>query len=103
MAVVEHKRPRVLVDVTQFVSWPAASGVQRVLRHLAEEWEGDDVEGLYGFIRAGRFVTGPISALGSEIASVFRASSTGPPVSSESVELALTDSSRCSFSIDDVE
>ena len=74
------RRPRLLVDVTQFVSWPAASGIQRVLRHLAEEWRGDEVEGVYGFIRDGRFVTGPISALGRVIASVFRASSTGAPV-----------------------
>jgi glycosyltransferase involved in cell wall biosynthesis len=97
------RRPRLLVDVTQFVSWPAASGVQRVLRHLADEWRGDEIEGLYGFIRDGRFVTGPISALGSEIASVFRTSSTGAPASTEDVELALTDTSEWSVSADDVE
>ena len=103
--VVERaqRRPRLLVDVTQFVSWPAASGVQRVLRHLAEEWSGDDVEGFYGFIRDGQFVTGPISALGPEIAAVFRASSMSVPASSEGVQLALTDTSEASFPADDVE
>ena len=97
------RRPRLLVDVTQFVNWPAASGVQRVVRHLAEGWKGDDVEGIYGFIRDGRFVTGPISALGREMASVFRASSNGTPVPSDRVQLALVESSDESFSADDVE
>lgn len=92
-----------MVDVTQFVSWPAASGIQRVLRHLADEWNGDDVEAVYGFLRDWHFVTGPISALGREIASVFRASSNGTPASSESVELALTDTSERIFRADDLE
>jgi glycosyltransferase involved in cell wall biosynthesis len=91
------------VDVTQFVSWPAASGVQRVLRHLAEEWKGDEVEAIYGFLRDWHFVTGPISALGRELASVFRESSNGTPASSESVELALTDTCERLFRADDLD
>jgi glycosyltransferase involved in cell wall biosynthesis len=87
-----------LVDVTQFVSWPASSGIQRVLQHLTEEWGGDDVEALYGFIRDGRFVTGPLAALANQIAAVFRTSS-----SAEDVERALTEASERSFSVDDVE
>src|SRR4051794_9959282 len=98
-----QRRRRVLVDVTQFVSLPASSGIQRVLRNLTEGWSGDAVEGVYGFIRDGRFVTGPISALANEIASVFNASSTGTPASAQSVELALTDTSDGSFSTDEVE
>jgi len=104
MVVAEReRRPRLLVDVTQFVSWPAASGIQRVLLHLAEQWRGEDVEAVYGFIGDGRFVTGPIAALGRQIASVFRSFSVGAPVSSDVVRRALTDTSERSFPVDNIE
>ena len=89
--------------MTQFVTWPAISGVQRVLRHLAEQWRGDDVEAIYGFIRQGQFVSGPIAALAKEIAPAFRGASSGEPTSSESVQLALTDASDRILSADDLE
>ena len=62
---------RLLIDVSQFVSWPTATGVQRVLRHLAENWGGDEVEAWYGFIDKKRYVTGPLEAFSSVIASSF--------------------------------
>jgi glycosyltransferase involved in cell wall biosynthesis len=74
-----------------------------VLRHLAEEWTGDEVEALYGFIQDGHFVTGPISALGEELASLFRACSTRPSASSEDVQLALMEAAGSSFPADDIE
>lgn len=82
---------RLLVDVTQYVSWPATSGVQRVLWHLAEEWPAATIEASYGFIYGGRYVTGPISKLASVIASAFQSVSSGSATSSELVRDALSD------------
>jgi glycosyltransferase involved in cell wall biosynthesis len=64
-------RPRLLVDVTQYVSWPASSGVQRVLQHLAKEWSEAKIEARFGFLDRGFYVTGPISELASIIRSTF--------------------------------
>lgn len=64
-----------LVDVTQYVSAPATSGVQRVLRHLARDWPGRTIEARYGFIEDRHYAMGPLSELGSVIASTFRATS----------------------------
>jgi glycosyltransferase involved in cell wall biosynthesis len=61
--------PRVLVDVTQLVNWPATTGVQRVLRHLAENWRGDEVRASFGFIDGDAYVIGTPT----DFASVVRA------------------------------
>ena len=62
---------RLLIDVTQYANWPATSGVQRVLRHLAKEWPSGSIEARFGFIEKGRYLTGEIADLGSVIASTF--------------------------------
>jgi glycosyltransferase involved in cell wall biosynthesis len=64
--------PRVLVDVTQYVTWPATSGVQRVLLHLAREWREKNVEARFGFIENQHYLIGPLRDLGSVVDSVFR-------------------------------
>lgn len=89
--------------MTQYVSWPAASGVQRVLRHLAEEWREESIEARYGYIDGRRFVTGPMPALGSVIASVFSMSSPSRSTATEIVHGALADASDQSFATHDVE
>lgn len=64
---------RLLVDVSQYVSWPATSGVQRVLLHLASRWRGDLIDARYGFLDGNVFVTGTIRDLGEVIAATFAA------------------------------
>jgi glycosyltransferase involved in cell wall biosynthesis len=66
------RRLRVLVDITQYVNRPAMSGVQRVLRHLAENWSGHRAEALFGFLEGDLIVSGPFSDVGSIIAETFR-------------------------------
>ena len=65
------RRPRLLVDVTQFVSWPATSGVQRVLRHLVGEWRFDYVDADFGFVDGDRYITGHLSDFAGFVASTF--------------------------------
>ena len=90
MVRVAHRASRrLLVDVTQYVSWPATSGVQRVLWHLTEEWPAANLDASYGFAHRGRYVTGPISKLAAFIASTFQ-SKTGTEASSESAHDALS-------------
>lgn len=63
---------QLLVDVSQYASAPARSGVQRVLCHLAEDWASTVVEARFGFIDDDSYVTGPLRELGPVIASTFR-------------------------------
>jgi glycosyltransferase involved in cell wall biosynthesis len=63
--------PRVLVDVSQWAYWPAATGVQRVLDHLAAEWQGDEVEAAFGFLEGDSFAVGPIAGFASVMRSRF--------------------------------
>jgi glycosyltransferase involved in cell wall biosynthesis len=65
---------RLLVDVSQYVSWPAASGVQRVIGKLAQEWPDTHVEPWYGYLDGARYVTGDFRKLGSLIESTFAGS-----------------------------
>lgn len=67
-----ERPPQLLVDVSQYASAPARSGVQRVLRHLAEDWASTAVEARFGFIDDDSYVTGPLRELGPVIASTFR-------------------------------
>jgi glycosyltransferase involved in cell wall biosynthesis len=97
-------RPRLLVDVTQYVSWPATSGVQRVLRHLAEDWPGQRVEARFGFIEHGRYVTGPIAELGYVIGSTFRGCGhLGIEARSGFVRRALRETVSAAISIREIE
>jgi glycosyltransferase involved in cell wall biosynthesis len=68
---VSATRPRLLVDVTQYVNWPATTGVQRVVGHLAADWEGSFLDAKFGFIERDVYVVGPIENLGSAIATTF--------------------------------
>jgi glycosyltransferase involved in cell wall biosynthesis len=77
--------------------------VQRVLRHLAEEWPDGRVEARYGYLEGRRFVTGPISALGSAIASLFRVPSSSSATASEIVRSTLAGAAEQSFSTREVE
>lgn len=81
--------PRVLVDVTQFANWPATSGIQRVIMHLARDWSGTWIDARFGFLARGRYATGPISALGEIIAGVFRAEDAGEAQTPAAVQSAL--------------
>lgn len=60
-----------LVDVSQYAGWPATSGIQRVLKHVAQDWPGAHFEACFGFLEGKNFVTGPISDLGELIAAAF--------------------------------
>jgi glycosyltransferase involved in cell wall biosynthesis len=92
---------RLLVDVTQYASWPAKSGVQRVLLHLAAEWPGDRVAARFGFIDGSSYVTGPIEWLGSVIRLTFATSNGRDSV--EEVRDALRARSAETIATDDVE
>jgi glycosyltransferase involved in cell wall biosynthesis len=81
---------RLLVDVTQYVRWPATSGVQRVLQKLAANWRGRTLEADFGFIQGGSYVTGPISELASVIGAAFRLVDEGGAVSPESIRDRLS-------------
>ena len=63
--------PRVLVDVSQWAHWPAATGIQRVLGHLAERWRGDDVEACFGLLDGDAYLVGPIAGFASVLRSRF--------------------------------
>jgi glycosyltransferase involved in cell wall biosynthesis len=63
--------PRVLLDVSQWAHWPAATGIQRVLGHLAERWHGDEVEASFGLLENDAYVVGPIAGLASVLRSRF--------------------------------
>lgn len=63
--------PSVLIDVTQWAHWPATTGVQRVLGHLAERWRGDEAEASFGFIDHDAYVVGPIAGFASVVRSRF--------------------------------
>jgi glycosyltransferase involved in cell wall biosynthesis len=76
---------RLIVDVTQYAHWPATSGVQRVLLHLAQDWPGLETDARFGFLHEGRYATGPLPGLGTVIASAFRAGGSGFPARSEFV------------------
>ena len=65
------RMPRVLIDVTQWVHWPATTGVQRVIGHLAERWQGDEVEAFFGFLEDDAYVVGPIDGFASVSQSQF--------------------------------
>lgn len=56
---------RMLVDVTQFVSHPVATGIQRTLLELARCWPTDDVEVEVGAVHEGShdYLVAPLSAL----------------------------------------
>jgi glycosyltransferase involved in cell wall biosynthesis len=88
--VISAPAKRLLVDVTQYVHWPATSGVQRVLQKLAANWRGRTLEASFGFIEAGSYVTGPISELASVIAAAFRLVDEGGAVSPESIRHRLS-------------
>jgi glycosyltransferase involved in cell wall biosynthesis len=94
-------RVQLLVDVTQYVSWPATSGVQRVLRHLGENWRGETVAASFGFLEKRRYVAGPIAALGSVIASTFRESDR--TAHADAVRGALREAASLTFASSDVE
>jgi glycosyltransferase involved in cell wall biosynthesis len=63
---------RVLIDVTQYVNWPARSGVQRVLGRLAADWPGRLTDACYGFLENGSYVTGSIETFASVIEATFQ-------------------------------
>ena len=89
--------------MTQYVSWPATSGIQRVLRHLAGDWPSDVIDARYGFVQGRRYVTGPISMLGSVIARAFQTAPKGSPISSEQVRAALSDAAVQTTPIGEIE
>jgi glycosyltransferase involved in cell wall biosynthesis len=64
-------KPRLLVDVTQYATWPARSGIQRVLGNLAAHWEGHRVTAHFGFLEEGTFVVGPLRPLGEHVRDSF--------------------------------
>jgi glycosyltransferase involved in cell wall biosynthesis len=79
---------RLLVDVTQYSSWPATSGVQRVLQRLASEWAGEQVDADFGYIEGGSYATGPLRKLADVIRATFEAAE---PTPAEEVRAALSD------------
>jgi glycosyltransferase involved in cell wall biosynthesis len=65
---------RLLVDVSQYVNWPATSGVQRVVGRLARDWPDGHVEPSYGYLEGDRYITGDLRVLGTLIESTFACS-----------------------------
>jgi len=68
---VSAARPPLLVDISQYAGWPATSGIQRVLKHIAQDWPGAHFDARFGFLEGRSFITGPISELGTLIAATF--------------------------------
>ncbi len=94
--------PRILVDVTQYSHWPATSGVQRVLLRLARDWSGEAIEARFGFIDDQRYLTGPLSELGSLMDQVFAAADSGATLA-ESVRDDLHACATQTVAVSDVE
>jgi glycosyltransferase involved in cell wall biosynthesis len=82
-----HSRPALLVDVSQYVSWPATTGVQRVLLNLARHWSAQTVDASFGFLDDEGYVIGPFDLFASVLAGAF--SMSARQVTSEEVREAL--------------
>ena len=111
--------PRVLVDVTQYAWSPATAGIQRVLWHLAENWEGRTVSARFGFLEGhsrgrrlrslaragqnGRYVTGDIADLGSVIGSTFKSGNTGLSIPPDIVQRPLRTAATETVAVDKVD
>ena len=54
---------RVLINVTQYASWPATTGIQRTLLHITSHWRGETLEARYGVLRDDAFLVGPLELL----------------------------------------
>jgi glycosyltransferase involved in cell wall biosynthesis len=65
---------RVLVDVSQWAHWPATTGIQRVLGHLAANWSGGDVDASFGVVADGAYSVGPIADFAAVLRSRFEGS-----------------------------
>lgn len=85
---------RLLVDVTQYACWPALSGVQRVLLHLAEGWQATTVDARFGFVDDGGYAIGPMQALGTVIRAAFSAQTFRPATDAAGIRAALRDAAN---------
>ena len=63
--------PRVIVDVSQWAHWPAATGIQRVVGHLAARWRGAEVDASFGVLDDGAYTVGPIADFASLLGARF--------------------------------
>jgi glycosyltransferase involved in cell wall biosynthesis len=93
---------RIVFDVTQYASWPATSGVQRVLHKLAAEWSSGAIDARFGFVEDERLVTGPLPALAPLMSAVF-GSQDGSSTTSTSVRQELRKASDQTIAIDAIE
>ncbi len=66
----------VLFDVTQYASWPATSGIQRVLLQLATRWSHRRLEAKYGVLDGDSFAVGQLSTLSDVMMQRFSSSET---------------------------
>lgn len=63
--------PRVLVDLSQFASWPATSGIQRVLRHVLEGLKVGPVDAYVGTLREGKYDIVRVDAASDAVGDTF--------------------------------
>jgi glycosyltransferase involved in cell wall biosynthesis len=91
--------PRLLVDVTQYGTWPATTGVQRVLLHLARDWSDSRIEGRFGFLDGSAYVAGALGKLGSLVAEAFAAGE----ATAEDVRTRLREAADQEVAVGDVE
>lgn len=63
--------PRVILDLSQFVSWPATSGIQRVLRHVLEGLKLGPVDAYVGTLQNGNYDVVRVGAAADAIGEVF--------------------------------
>lgn len=101
-------RPHLLVDVTQYVSHPATSGVQRTLWQLARRWTGDQVDALFGALVGDRMVIVEPAAFAHLLGTTFGTDVPDTPGSGEAgpsdvAVAAMRDAQVLALPVDDVE
>ena len=62
---------RILMDLTQYASWPARTGVQRTLLEVARRWKDDRIEGRFGIWDGNGYLVGSLRAAGRVIGATF--------------------------------
>jgi glycosyltransferase involved in cell wall biosynthesis len=84
--------PRLLIDITQYASWPATTGVQRTLLHIASLCRGHGGDARYGILHNGRYAVGPLETLSRVMRETFDSPSYDS--ASSNVRTALLDAAE---------
>lgn len=84
--------PRLLIDITQYASWPATTGVQRTLLHFASRCGRNGGDARYGILHNRRYAVGRLETLSRVMRATFDL--LGYDSASSNVRTALLDAAE---------